>query len=99
MQVVSVDSEELVGEDGAADNVLDGQPDTFGHTEWSSSSPAHPHELVIWLGRGYCVGGFRYLPQQDGCMRGERLHRSRVQSHGGFTLGILYLVGKFLKAR
>jgi hypothetical protein len=52
MQVVSVDSEELVGEDGGADNVLDGQPDTFGYTEWSSSSPAHPHELVIWLGGG-----------------------------------------------
>jgi hypothetical protein len=64
MQVESVDSEELVGEDGAVDNVLDGQPDTFGHTEWSSSSPAHLHELVIWLGGGTAWVDFAAYPNR-----------------------------------
>ncbi|MGD9247105.1 MAG: fibronectin type III domain-containing protein, partial [Desulfobacteraceae bacterium] len=45
-QLVSVDSEELVGEDGAAVNAFDGNPDTIWHTEWRYSTPTHPHELV-----------------------------------------------------
>jgi len=49
MRVVSVDSEELVGENGAAVNVLDGNPTTLWHTEWYQSSPAHPHTLMLDL--------------------------------------------------
>ncbi|MGD9247106.1 MAG: discoidin domain-containing protein [Desulfobacteraceae bacterium] len=65
-QLVSVDSEELVGEDGAAINAFDGNPDTIWHTEWKYADPAHPHELVIDLGRTYQLDGFTILPRQNG---------------------------------
>src|SRR5262245_25038065 len=35
LRVVSVDSQELVGENGAATNAIDGNPATFWHTEWA----------------------------------------------------------------
>ena len=60
-----VDSEETAGEDGAATNAFDGDPATIWHTQWSASSPPHPHELQIDLGATYDVGGFRYLPRQN----------------------------------
>ena len=57
MSVVFVDSEELTGEDGSADNAIDGDPNTFWHTEWYTSSPEHPHKLDIALGGTYEVWG------------------------------------------
>ena len=51
MKIIYVDSEETVGENGAAVNVLDGKPDTFWHTEWYSKSPGYPHEMVFELDR------------------------------------------------
>jgi len=63
--IAYADSEELSSEDGAAPNVLDGQRDTFWHTEWASSQPHHPHQIVIDLGAKFTVSGFRYLPRQD----------------------------------
>lgn len=59
-----VDSEEVVGEDGAAINAFDGNTTTIWHTQWYSSSPAHPHEIQINLGARYDIDGFRYLPRQ-----------------------------------
>ena len=63
--VLYVDSEETVGEDGAASNVYDGDPLTIWHTEWLASSPDYPHELQIDLGAFYDVDGFRYLPRPE----------------------------------
>ncbi len=70
-QLVSVDSEELLGEDGAAVNAFDGNPDTFWHTQWANGSPTHPHELVIDLGATYSLAGFSMLPRQDGSPNGR----------------------------
>jgi hypothetical protein len=65
--LLHVDSEELVGEDGAAENSFDGNVDTFWHTQWRSSNPPHPHEIQICLNQLYnSINGFRYLPRQDG---------------------------------
>ncbi len=61
-----VDSEELAGNDGAADNAFDGKTGTFWHTEWYNDSPLPPHEIQIDLGATYDISGFRYLPRQDG---------------------------------
>lgn len=63
--VVYADSEEVSGDDGSAANVLDGQTDTFWHTEWEAAKPGHPHRLVIDLGATTTVAGMRYLPRQD----------------------------------
>ena len=46
-----MDSEEMVGQDGAASNVLDGDPETMWHTEWQAATPGYPHELQLDLGR------------------------------------------------
>lgn len=43
---------------------FDGDPATFWHTDWSSS-PGHPHELIIDLGRTVDAAGITYLPRQD----------------------------------
>ena len=65
-QLIYVDSEELYGEDGAAENAFDGNPNTFWHTEWLNSNPRPPHEIQIDLGANYGIDGLRYLPRQDG---------------------------------
>src|SRR5438876_623611 len=65
-RVVSVDSQELVGENGAATNTIDGNTATFWHTEWSQQTAPLPHTLVLDLGSQYLVDGFRYVPRQDG---------------------------------
>jgi len=64
-RVVSVDSQELVGENGAATNAIDGNPATFWHTEWAQKTAPLPHTLILDLGGQYQVDGFRYLPRQD----------------------------------
>jgi hypothetical protein len=61
-----VDSQELVGEDGAATNAFDGDPGSFWHTKWYGSSPPYPHEIQINLGATYRIEGFRALARQDG---------------------------------
>ncbi|HUN65032.1 MAG TPA: beta-galactosidase [Bacteroidota bacterium] len=63
-KIVGVDSEELDAEDGRAENVLDGDPETIWHTEWGARQPDHPHQLIIDLGEEHQLGGLRYLARQ-----------------------------------
>jgi hypothetical protein len=58
------DSEELLAENGAAANALDGDASTVWHTRWKGGGPAHPHEIEIDLGKPRILSGFRYLPRQ-----------------------------------
>jgi hypothetical protein len=87
MSVVFVDSEELTGEDGRADNAIDGDPTTFWHTEWSASSPEHPHKLDMALGGTYEVWGLSYLPRQDGSPNGTVLQYTIYVSRDGVKWG------------
>ncbi len=57
----TADSEEVVGEDGAASHAIDSDPRSFWHTRWDGGRP--PHLLVIDMGAVHSVGGFRYLPR------------------------------------
>ncbi|MBK7979296.1 MAG: discoidin domain-containing protein [Ignavibacteriae bacterium] len=68
--IIYFDSEETSGEDGAAANAIDGDENTFWHTEWSGSTPAQPHEIQIDLGNSYNLKGMKYLPRQDGGTNG-----------------------------
>src|SRR2546427_6034346 len=77
MRVVSVDSQELVGENGAATNAIDGNPATLWHTEWYQRTAPLPHTLVLDLGGPYQVDGFRYLPAQvNGTIAGYEFYVS-----------------------
>jgi beta-galactosidase len=62
--IAYVDSEERVGEDGSAENAIDGQTADFWHTEWKNASPEHPHFLILNLGQSQTISGFRYVPRQ-----------------------------------
>lgn len=64
-KVIYADSEEVASEDGNADNILDGNPETFWHSQWSSGAPNHPHHLVIDLGQEVAVSGITILPRQE----------------------------------
>jgi len=68
-----VDSQETdpaAGENDAAVNAFDGNPNTIWHPQWFTASPPPPHEIQINLGATYNLTGFLYLPRQDGCSYG-----------------------------
>ncbi len=63
--IAYVDSEERTGEDGSAENAIDGQTANFWHTQWSGAAPGHPHKLILDLGKTQAIYGFRYVPRQS----------------------------------
>lgn len=69
---VEADSEEQVFVGGAqAGYAIDGEPTTMWHTPWYEvEPPPHPHFLDVDLGEPRSIGGFRYLPRQDGALDG-----------------------------
>ncbi len=58
-------SEETQEEDGRAVNAIDGDPDTYWMSRWSTNYQRPPHTLQIDLGTAQSIQGFRYLPRQD----------------------------------
>lgn len=63
--VVYADSEELAKENGSGALVLDNQPTTWWHTQWSGkTNPGFPHSLVFDLGASRDISGFRYQPRR-----------------------------------
>src|SRR5438093_80215 len=65
LKVIKVDSEETSGEDGKGANAVDGDPNTFWHTQWQDANPECPHEIILALEPPAAIGGFTYLPRQD----------------------------------
>jgi hypothetical protein len=90
-----VDSQELVGEDGAAENAFDNDPNTFWHTEWYQADPTYPHEIQINLGGLYSINGFRYLPRQDGYTNGRIKQYQFYISTDGTNWGTAVATGTF----
>ncbi|MFO1477677.1 MAG: alpha-L-fucosidase, partial [Verrucomicrobiota bacterium] len=68
-KVVAVDSEETSGAACAASNAIDGNPGTFWHTRWNENL-ALPHFITVDMGATNRIGGFAYLPRQDGNSNG-----------------------------
>ncbi|HEX8342757.1 MAG TPA: beta-galactosidase [Tepidisphaeraceae bacterium] len=78
-KIVWVDSEELTAEAGDAQNVLDGQPNSIWHSQYSgTSSPGLPHRIVLDLGASQTVGGIRYLPRSGDAGQPGRVKDYRV---------------------
>jgi hypothetical protein len=65
LKFVKVDSEETAGENGAGTNAVDGDPNTFWHTQWQDASPECPHEIILELVPPSTIKGFTCLPRQD----------------------------------
>jgi hypothetical protein len=65
LTVIKVDSEEIDGENARGTNAVDGNPETFWHTQWQDASPECPHEIIIQLGEPATLKGVTYLPRQD----------------------------------
>ena len=95
LSIASVDSEELVAEDGAVENAIDGVTSTFWVTEWYRSDPVCPHEIVIDLGDLYIVGGFQYLPRQSRNINGTVADYSIYVSEDGIIWGEAVATGTF----
>ena len=78
-RVTYVDSEENLAEGDPAENVFDGDPDSFWHSLWSAPHTGHPHTLVLDLRVERPLTGVRLLPRQDspnGRIRDYRLYLS-----------------------
>jgi hypothetical protein len=97
LKVVSVNSEELTGENGDADNAVDGKTSTIWHTQWYKSSPKHPHQIVIKLSQSHTVAGLRYLPRQDSSYNGTVAKYTIYVSTDGVNWGSAVSTGTFAK--
>jgi hexosaminidase len=87
LAVVKVDSEETAGEDGKGANAVDGNPDTFWHTQWQDDSPSHPHEIIVELTPPSTIKGFTYLPRQDDTENGTIANYEFYVSNDGKDFG------------
>jgi beta-galactosidase len=56
-------SEEVVGDNNRASNVLDGNSKTIWHTKWDKSTPL-PQSVTLNLGGSYDVNNIKVLPRQ-----------------------------------
>jgi alpha-glucosidase len=65
LKFVKADSEETASEDGKGANAVDGDPNTFWHTQYQDATPECPHEIIIELTPPSTIKGFTYLPRQD----------------------------------
>ena len=68
-KVVDVDSQETSGQDNSASNAIDDNAATIWHTRWNADLKL-PHFITVDMGRTHRIGGFTYLPRQDGMMNG-----------------------------
>ena len=69
--IAYVSSEELMKENGSAENAIDGQTFNYWNSEYSDKQPGYPHFLVIDLGKDEETTGFRYVPKTGNSNNGR----------------------------
>jgi galactose oxidase len=72
----SADSQETAGEDGRAQNVLDGNTNTIWHSAYTTKLP---HKLTIDMKKRYLVSGLAYLPRPAAAANG-RIGRYTIET-------------------
>lgn len=68
-KVMNVDSEETSQANEASVHAIDGDSSTIWHTRWNADQK-QPHAITVDMGQVHHVGGFAYLPRQDGTPNG-----------------------------
>ncbi len=99
LTVVKVDSEETAGEDGKGANAVDGDPNTFWHTQWQDANPECPHEIIIKLTPPSRIKGFTYLPRQDDSENGTIRDYEFYVSADGKDFGQPVQQGSFVNSK
>ncbi len=95
LEFVQVDSEETNGENGYGKNAVDGNPNTYWHTQWQGNSPGLPHEIIIELVPPAVIQGFTYLPRQDESDHGTIKDYEFYVSNDGTNFGQPVTKGTF----
>ncbi len=91
----SADSEETIDEEAPASQAIDGDEDTFWHSEWGDYEAPLPHYLQIDLGAAEEITGFVYTPRQDGQENGWILDWEFYGSNEMDEPGVLLDSGSF----
>jgi len=76
---VAADSVET---DGAAELAIDGDPDTFWHTQYRAQRDEHPHAIVVDMGEVLSFDGVAYLPRQESDSGRVGRYRVKVSADG-----------------
>ncbi|UCS95442.1 DUF1735 domain-containing protein [Echinicola marina] len=66
--IFDVSSEEVSGEgenNGHAKHALDGDIETFWHTQWQGASPGLPHIMTIDMGESKLLSGLSFIQRQN----------------------------------
>ena len=66
---VTASSQELTGEgppNGLATAILDDNPNTYWHSEWSAATASPPHVLTIDMAQVVAINGFKFTQRQNG---------------------------------
>jgi F5/8 type C domain len=87
LKFVKADSEETASENGSGTNAVDGNPNTFWHTQWTDTSPEPPHEIIIELTPHSSIKGFTYLQRQDDSDHGSIADYEFYVSDDGIDFG------------
>ncbi|WP_432838107.1 discoidin domain-containing protein [Dactylosporangium sp. CA-092794] len=53
-----------------ASHAIDGNPDTFWHTQWTTATAPMPHWITVDLGATTTIDGIVYQPRRDGSVVG-----------------------------
>jgi len=99
LELVKVDCEETVNEDGHGENAVDGNPRTYWHTRWQGDSPGLPHEIVLKLTPPRVIKGFGYLPRQDESDHGTIKNYEFYVSNNGENFGDPVKQGTFASGK
>ena len=91
-----VNSEEVILQNNAATNVLDGNANTLWHTQWNNVEG--PHEIQIDLGAAFEIDALRYLPRPNGSTNGRIKNYHIYVSPNGLDWGQPVAIGVFVNS-
>lgn len=75
--------------------VLDGNQNTFWHTQWNPNNAPMPHQITIDMKSSRYVNGITYLPRQDGSQNGNIGQHKVYCSNDGNNFGAPLAIGTY----